>query len=215
MSQPEVRILYINIDPEKISPATLEGWLAAFPALKREQIRKHRHHANQVQSTLGWQLVERGMRQAGFTDFSLDAVHFDVAHKSFADLPADFNISHSGSLVCAGVVRDGRIGIDVEKIRPLKTDVIHKYLTPDQANQCESEPERFFDFWTQKEAVVKANGEEGIVRIREVRLRNGLAEFANKQWYVTPLTLVEGYAAHIATDLPFDRVHIEQVNPLA
>lgn len=215
MSQPEIHILYINIDPENICATILDSWLAAFPTLKRDQIRKQRHHANQVQSAAGWRLVEKGVRQLGFNDFNLEAVHFDAAHKSFADIPADFNISHSGNLVCAAVIRSGHIGVDVEKIRPLKSDVIHKYLNRDEARQCETNPDRFFDFWTQKEAVIKANGQEGIVRIREVQLHDGKAEFADKQWYLTPLQLVDGYASHIATDIPDCRMKIEQVDPLA
>ncbi|MDZ7661193.1 4'-phosphopantetheinyl transferase family protein [Thiohalophilus sp.] len=212
MSQSEVRLLYMNIDPEKISPATLERWLAQLPARKRDQIGKHRHHANRVQSAAGWRLVEQAMRDLGFADFSLEAVDFASPHKSGSAFPADFNISHSGQLVCAAALRNGRIGIDVEQFRPLKSDVIHKYLTPAQARQCETDPNRFFDFWTQKEAVVKAHGQEGIARLREVELHDGKAHFADKTWYLTPLSLADGYVGHIATDLSSTRLEIEQID---
>jgi len=213
MSQPEVRLLYINIDPEKIDPDTLNGWLAQLPARKCEQIGKHRHHANRVQSAAGWRLVEQAMQQLGFNDFSLEAVDFNSPHKSGSAFPADFNISHSGHLVCAAALAGGRIGIDVERIRPLKSNVMRKYLNPEQFRQCEDDPDRFFDFWTRKEAVVKAHGQEGIARLREVELQDSKAEFAGKTWYLTPLQLADGYAGHIATDIPVDRVNIEEVTP--
>jgi len=213
MRQSEVRLLYINIDPEKIDPDMLEAWLGQLPERKRAQIRKHRHHANRVQSALGWRLVELAMHQLGFAGFSLEAVDFNSPHKSGSAFPADFNISHSGNLVCAVALRDGRIGIDVEQIRPLKSDVIHKYLNVNEAQQCESEPGRFFDFWTQKEAIIKAHGQEGIVRLREVELRDGKARFADKTWYLTTLHLADGYAGHIATDCPSTRLKIEKIDP--
>lgn len=214
MRQPEVRLLYMNIDPEKIDPDTLEAWLTQLPARKREQIRKHRHHANRVQSAAGWRLVEQAMRELGFADFDLADVDFDSPHKSTSSFPADFNISHSGQLICAAALRNGRIGIDVEQYRPLKSDVLHKYLTPQQARLCEQDPDRFFDFWTCKEAVVKAHGQEGISRLREVVLEDDRADFAGKHWYLIPLHLAEGYAGHIATDLPDCRLSMAQIDPL-
>ena len=213
MSQSEVRLLYMNIDPEKISPAILDGWLAQLPARKREQIGKHRQRANRVQSAAGWCLVEQAMHDLGFAEFSLEAVDFAGPHKSGSPFPADFNISHSGHLICAAGLAGGRIGIDVEQFRPLKSDVIHKYLSAEQARQCEADPNRFFDFWTCKEAVVKAHGQEGIARLREVELQNGQAAFAGKTWYLTPLQLAEGYAGHIASDRPTTRLEIEEVDP--
>ncbi|MFP3873426.1 MAG: 4'-phosphopantetheinyl transferase family protein [Thiohalophilus sp.] len=214
MRQSEVRLLYINIEPEKIAPAMLEAWLGQLPEHKQAQIRKHRHHANRVQSALGWRLVEQAMHRLGFTDFSLEAVDFNSPHKSGSAFPADFNISHSGNLVCAAALRDGRIGIDVEQIRALKSDVTHKYLTVNEAQQCENKPERFFDFWTQKEAVIKAHGREGLVRLHEVELLENRARFADKTWYLTPLHLADGYAGHIATDRPNCRVIITRIDPL-
>ena len=215
MSQSEVRLLYMNIDPEKISPTMLNRWLAQLPARKREQIGKHRRHANRVQSAAGWHLVEQAMRELGFADFSLEAVDFASPHKSGSAFPADFNISHSGQLVCVAALAGGRIGIDVEQFRPLKSDVIHKYLTAEQAAACEADPNRFFDFWTRKEAVIKAHGQEGIVRLREVELQDHKADFAGKTWYLTPLHLADGYAGHIATDLPSCSVSINRVDPFA
>jgi len=203
----------MNIDPEKISPDVLEQWLARLPAHKRDQIGKHHHHANRIQSAAGWLLVEQAMQQLGFADFTLEAVDFTSPHKSGSAYPADFNISHSGHLVSAAALRDGRIGIDVERLRPLKSNVIHKYLNREQARLCEEDPNRFFDFWTQKEAVIKAYGQEGLVRLREVELLDGKAHFADKTWYLTPLHLADGYAGHIATDRPTTRLKIEKIDP--
>lgn len=202
----------MNIDPEKIDPDTLESWLAHLPEQKRAQILKHRHPENRIQSAAGWLLVERAMRDLGFDDFSLAAVDFNSPHKSGSPYPADFNISHSGTIICAAALTSGRIGIDVEKIRPLKGDVVHKYLTQQQARDCEQQPARFFDYWTQIEAVLKAHGQEGLVRLREVILHEGEAEFADRHWYLTRIELAEGYAAHIATDIADCQVLMEKRN---
>lgn len=67
-----------------------------------------------------------------------------------------FNISHSlGAVVL--VVDEVNIGIDIEKIRDYKDD-LKKYISSyEEMNYIDSN-EKFFEVWTNKEALVKAFG---------------------------------------------------------
>lgn len=77
-----------------------------------------------------------------------------------------FNVSHSHGVALVAITRRKRIGIDLEKIRPiLDADVIvDRFFTPQEAANLKSVPfaeqgKAFFTWWTCKEAFVKAIGE--------------------------------------------------------
>jgi 4'-phosphopantetheinyl transferase len=76
-----------------------------------------------------------------------------------------FNISNSHDLCVYAFSTDGEVGIDIEKIRELPDiqDLIHKNLTPSEREYVLKDPEkmleRFFMFWTYKEAYLKTIGE--------------------------------------------------------
>jgi len=74
-----------------------------------------------------------------------------------------FNISHSDRyVVCA--VSDEPVGVDVEKIRPVKLRLADRFFTEQErryvynAENEASQYQRFFEIWTRKEAFVKMDG---------------------------------------------------------
>lgn len=81
--------------------------------------------------------------------------------KRFVVFPKDkifFNISHSRDCSLIAIA-DYEIGIDVEKIRPLRYKEIMKYCFSEAEQQeAAGNPENFFRIWTAKEALVKLKG---------------------------------------------------------
>jgi 4'-phosphopantetheinyl transferase len=78
----------------------------------------------------------------------------------------DFNLAHSGDLLLVAVARAIRVGVDVERIRPLNDAqaIARRFFSPHEADwlQERQDAERdraFFRLWTRKEAVLKATGE--------------------------------------------------------
>jgi len=79
--------------------------------------------------------------------------------------PIQFNISHSKDLIVFAFTLNSPIGIDIEYVRQdfEFTDIIKKFFSQyeiqtiyslSRSNQLHA----FFDFWTKKEAVIKASG---------------------------------------------------------
>jgi 4'-phosphopantetheinyl transferase len=85
----------------------------------------------------------------------------DAAHRS----ALDFNVSHSGTMAALAFVQGGRVGVDIEwhgRDRGLR-DLVPTVMGPRERAVLEALPEalfraRFFEFWTRKEAIVKAIG---------------------------------------------------------
>lgn len=74
-----------------------------------------------------------------------------------------FNVSHSDNLAALAVSFDARVGLDVEKIRPIDDEEIAWALSPAERGQLsvtapEMRLETFFRFWTLKEAFMKGTG---------------------------------------------------------
>jgi 4'-phosphopantetheinyl transferase len=76
-----------------------------------------------------------------------------------------FNASHSGTIALIAIVRSGRIGVDVERLRPSAEDeaVATRFFTTREAAKlaalsAEDRITGFFNAWTRKEALVKALG---------------------------------------------------------
>jgi 4'-phosphopantetheinyl transferase len=79
--------------------------------------------------------------------------------------PMNFNLSHTEGLVACVLARNFEVGIDVENIeRSANMDIARRFFAPAEVAFLEKLPEErrpaaFFQFWTLKEAYVKARGQ--------------------------------------------------------
>jgi len=78
--------------------------------------------------------------------------------------PLAFNLSHTNGLVALAVTRGHLVGIDVECVnRVVGERIAERYFAPSevrdlQALAAEAQPRAFFEYWTLKEAYIKARG---------------------------------------------------------
>jgi 4'-phosphopantetheinyl transferase len=78
--------------------------------------------------------------------------------------PLRFNLSHTHGLAAVAVTLERDIGVDVETLaRPAPLEIIDHYFAPAEVAALRALPtaeqsERFFVYWTLKEAYIKARG---------------------------------------------------------
>jgi 4'-phosphopantetheinyl transferase len=138
-----------------------------------------------------------------------------------------FNVSHSAGLALIALGGPGRLGIDIELIRPRRdTDSLRGFFAPAEEAAIEAlPPERreraFFACWTRKEAYIKGRGDGlsfGLDRFevsvdpnspaRLLRVADEPGEAA--RWELHSLDPAPGFAAALAVEghgcrvLPFD-----------
>jgi 4'-phosphopantetheinyl transferase len=84
---------------------------------------------------------------------------------NFNAINLQFNVSHSQDLALYGITRDRRIGIDLEYLRDLDDadKIARRFFSPTESvlvASLEGEEQKrvFFQFWTAKEAYLKAIG---------------------------------------------------------
>lgn len=92
-----------------------------------------------------------------------------------------FNLSHSHGLGLLAVTQSGRIGVDIERVRPV-TDLLglaRRYFTPDEVGAIEASDincqlDVFYQLWTRKEAFIKAHGEGVAYGLDRVQVTSGI-----------------------------------------
>lgn len=75
-------------------------------------------------------------------------------------LPLRFNLSHNNEMIICAICLESDIGCDIENTaRKISVNTIAKrFFSAQEAQLIETTPTRFFEYWTLKEAFVKATG---------------------------------------------------------
>jgi len=203
-----MQILYYIYQQKQINASLEQNWLQQLPDTKAEAIRRIQIESKRHQSLLGLQLLEFGLRrQLGLRDFSLKQVRFPKHKKPFWGAGIDFNISHSAKLIVCAIASNQRVGIDVEKMRDIKPEVLRRYTSEQErrANPCALE------LWTQKEAVVKAADSGGIAAIHKLEIHNNTSHFGNILWYIKRIEILPDYIVQLASEQPQPSIQLSQI----
>ena len=103
--------------------------------------------------------------------------------------PPDFNLSRSEGRYLIAVTRAGRIGVDVERLRPIGDldRIASIYFTAPEAAtisdlQDDQKLRAFFACWTAKEAYAKAVGTGLLTRPQSFSFPNGTSSVPGATW---------------------------------
>lgn len=90
-------------------------------------------------------------------NISVSSLAFNKSNKPyFIGSNLHLSFSHSDEYVACAVA-DAPVGIDIEKIKPVKDSVIKRVCSLDEQNYINNSNSSFFTVWTLKEAYIKAN----------------------------------------------------------
>ncbi|MDM8514687.1 4'-phosphopantetheinyl transferase superfamily protein [Desulfobacterales bacterium HSG16] len=127
----------------------------------------------------------------------------------------DFNISHSGNYVICGISNSARIGLDIEKIRQIDISDFKRYMNEDEWERIEKADAPFagfFEYWTIKESVMKADGRGMSIPIEDIMISKDRANLYGVSWYYKALNIDTGYKCHMAADVKNPRIRIESIS---
>jgi 4'-phosphopantetheinyl transferase len=89
----------------------------------------------------------------------------DIVNAEGRDACLSFNISHTDGLIVLAVAKDRALGVDVENVGARKAlmEIAGRYFSASEVAQLRAAPLRqqqycFFEYWTFKEAYIKARG---------------------------------------------------------
>lgn len=175
-------------------------FLAKLSESRRQRLLRIKHQQSRLNSALGLSLLQHAMVLAGHTDFRLDELLHTEQEKPACPGRHPFNISHSKEVVIC-VINQGSndpVGIDVELVRQMEAEKFYEYISAAELESAINQEEPFIHCWTQKEAVIKAEGNGGVWDAGKVKLMGDRAEYLGKLWHLVELTVPESYIAHLA-----------------
>jgi 4'-phosphopantetheinyl transferase len=89
----------------------------------------------------------------------------DIANPEIRGTGLSFNISHTQSMIVLGVTKCAAVGVDVENVRSRQVSIgiADRFFAPSEVTALAAvssiqRQERFFEYWTFKEAYIKARG---------------------------------------------------------
>lgn len=111
------------------------------------------------------------------------------------------SITHSGQMVVGALHTNGLVGVDAEAIRPINWEDFRAYFLPAEWNFILNHTDplsAFFDLWTCKESVAKADGRGLELDFQNMDILSGRIVTGSNQWSFTRLILEDKFAAALA-----------------
>ena len=206
-----VLILYYKVTQERISSAQLSeqiaDWVKELPKIKQQQVIRLRQQSDQLLSLAGLQLLKIGISELSNKLFTLEQLRFPEKAKPFFEGNIDFNISHSGDIVCCVISDSAKVGIDLELHRDVTPATVNKFLvksTESLNNDTNKNMKpQFFDIWTKNEAIIKAANHGSIYNMHDIKHEKDGGHYQNHFWYTYPVDIIPAgdnneYTCHIA-----------------
>ena len=206
--------IYLHTFSEPLTDDLFQQHLSCLPASVCYKIMRYRKWEDRHRALFGKLMLLRGLADHGFPDFDLTELTYNDQQKPQLVGNLNFNISHAGQVVVCGFVTKGQIGVDVEIFKPIELEdyeFIFDAETFRELRQSHDPMGAFFEAWTIREAILKAEGSGLTEDAKKIKYKDGLATFKNQKWYVRPFPVPTQHIAHLATSEPEGTVQLVKV----
>jgi 4'-phosphopantetheinyl transferase len=194
-----------------------EKLIRALPEMMAKEILQYKKQDDINRLTAGKFLLKKILENMGEPN-RLNDYQIDAMGKPFIKGLHDFNISHSGKVVvCATINTDGKVGVDVERMRPIDVKKFDKQFSPTEMMQIlgDDDPQqKFFDYWSMKEAVMKADGRGMRIPLHSIRLKVDHATIDDKddRWNLYPITLHDSVRSHFCSNIVLSGLELQHIH---
>ena len=205
--------LYSSIDAPWNSDKAHQ-YLSLLPKTMQQQVQHYHREHDQQTALMGKILLQRGLQQFGL-EASLSNISYTEYHRPFLEGSIDFNLSHAENYCACAISDEARIGIDIEYVRPVKLERFRSLWHEEEWQaiiESRSPHRQLYTFWTQKEAVVKADGRGLYINPKEVAIRAHQARIDDTTWHLRPIDVGKDYIAQMASSSVIDELAIMQVD---
>lgn len=207
--------IYYSYLSEENHESLLKNDLPQFPADYQEKIRRFKRWQDAQLSLLGRILLFKGIEETYQQKPDAHEIIQTLYNKPyFEDNVVLFNISHSGEIVVCALNDQHEIGIDVEIITDIETADFQSQMTPKEWNKIvlsDDKKEAFFDYWTQKEAVLKAQGHGLIIPLKSFEILDNTTKINEEKYYLTEVKIDEKYKCYISLKGDINEIYLKKV----
>ena len=207
-----VKILFTRL----CDPLPEDLWVELFrslPPLLRQDVSRYLRWQDRQSRLLGKLLLRQCLARYGHGDDCLEHLSAERFGKPVVSGALDFSISHSHEYTVCAVTDQGKIGIDIEKIRNIDLEDFVICMTPDEREKIAASDDKdraFFRFWTRKECVLKADGRGLLIPMQEASMQGEEAILQEIRWFVCEVEIDPACVCHLATSFRSDQVVLKE-----
>ena len=168
----------------------------------RQRLLKFRRWQDQQASLLGRVLLENGIKEVYHCE--VPKITLGKYGKPFFERSnIQFNITHSQHLVICAITANHEIGIDVEYQKPIDLSDFRFQMTDKEwqwISTAENPEASFYEYWTKKEAIIKAVGKGFSANLKSFEIIASKNEvlFEQINWKLKMLQINPDYICHLA-----------------
>jgi 4'-phosphopantetheinyl transferase len=186
-----------------------------IPGAMIEKSKRFRRWQDAQAYLFGRFLLIVGLRKYGFSKSVLQEIQYTRYNRPYLNAEIDFNISHSGKFIVCAIGKSLTLGIDIEEVRPVDINDFADQFTREEWRMIESAVDHyheFFNYWTIKEAVIKADGRGLNIPLKDIVIRDH-ASVEGKDWFIHRIHLDQSYITHLVTDkLLDDKITLRRIS---
>lgn len=186
---------------EKLSTAQFSRYLSRLTGPEIDKIYKLKKWEDAQMSLFGKLLLEKALIMARLDPDLQRSITLGINKKPMLTNGPNFNISHSGSFVVCALSRDSKVGIDIEQIKPIPMSDFENCFCNDELTSIAASQEpliEFYNIWTKKESIIKADGRGLHIPLTEVNTINDPVRINGVDWSVKRIEIAPGYVCHVA-----------------
>jgi 4'-phosphopantetheinyl transferase len=207
-------LLYSKIS-EDAHDSIVNQYLNDFDQDFQKKILRYRRWQDSQLSLLGRLMLLKAFEEYGICGAEINNLEYNKFGKPFLKTKAVFfNISHSGDFVICAVSKKSEIGIDIEKMTAIDLADFKPQMTADEWSRVvESENKRtsFFEYWTQKEAVIKAHGHGLTLPLKSFEVLDNKTMIDGEDFYLKEIEINEEYKCYISQSIAIDEILIKEI----
>lgn len=214
IKEPVIQVLHTYFD-SMLEKDIWNEYLNRIPSGDQYVVNRYKRWQDRHSALLGKLLVLKGLKHYMGQAASLENICRSAHGRPFlCNHELDFNISHSGGYVTCAFTDAGRVGIDIEKIRNLELSDFKTILSASEWEaiiKAEDSFDMFFEYWTKKESVIKADGKGLSIPLQNIIIKDNRAAVESNTWFLKEIKIAPTVKCYLASNLAHPEIVINNV----
>ncbi|GIQ60768.1 4'-phosphopantetheinyl transferase [Flavobacterium collinsii] len=189
--------------------------LPKFPVDYQEKIKRYRRWQDAQLSLLGRILLFNATEEIyNHNPYDKEIKHTKYNKPYFDNDLIRFNISHSGNIVVCALNDENEIGIDIEIINDIEIEDFKSQLTEFEWNKIvlsRNKKDTFYDYWTKKEAVIKAHGDGLAIPLSSFEILENTTRINEENFYLKEIKIDEKYKCFVSLKTEINEISLKRV----
>ena len=193
-------IIYYSTFTSRFTEKFFNKLLFKLSANDRKKITQFKKWEFRQNRLIGRHLLHLGISELVDKN-ALKHIKYNAYGKPYLKSNIAFNLSYTDKCAVCAISDQKQVGIDVEKISNIDFSLYKDYMHSSEWDTiCNSNNKlkAFFFYWTQKEAVIKADGRGLRVPLKRVQIKNEIATLDGLEWYLHQINIAGPFVCHLA-----------------